>query len=52
MSGTDGRAFGSPVASKTVATDACGSVGERIVHHSCINLFQDARESIQRSTKV
>jgi hypothetical protein len=52
MSGMDGRAFGSPVAAATVATNACGSVGERIVRGSRIRLFQDARESIQRSTEV
>jgi hypothetical protein len=52
MSGMDGRAFGSPVAAATVATNACGSVRERIVRGSCIRLFQDARESIQRSTEV
>ena len=52
MSGTDGRAFGSLVAASTVATNACGSVGERIVRRSRISLFQDARESIQRSTEV
>ena len=52
MSGTDGRAFGSPVAAATVATNACGSIGERIVRRSRISLFQDARESIQRSTEV
>jgi hypothetical protein len=52
MSGMDGRAFGSPVAAATVATNACGSVGERIVQGSRIRLFQDARESIQRSTEV
>src|SRR5450759_2522824 len=52
MSGADGRAFGSPVAAATVATNACGSVGERIIRRSRISLFQDARESIQRSTEV
>jgi hypothetical protein len=52
MSGMDGRAFGSPVAAATVATNACGSVEERVVQGSCIRLFQDARESIQRSTEV
>jgi hypothetical protein len=52
MSGMDCRAFGSPVAAATVATNACGSVGERVVRGSCIRLFQDARESIQRSTEV
>ena len=36
----------------TVATNACGSAAERMVQHSCISLFQDARESIQRSTEV
>jgi hypothetical protein len=52
MSGLDGRAFGSPVAVATVATNACGSVGERVVRGNRIRLFQDARESIHRSTKV
>jgi hypothetical protein len=52
MSGMDGRAFGSPVAAVTVATNACESVGVQIVQGSRIRLFQDARESIQRSTKV
>src|SRR5665811_2420065 len=52
MSGTDGRAFGSPVAAAIVASNACGSVGERIIRRSRISLFQDARESIQRSTEV
>ena len=52
MSGTDGRAFGSLVAAATVAIVACGSVEERIVRRSRISLFQDARESIQRSTEV
>jgi hypothetical protein len=52
MSGMDGRAFGSLVAAATVATNACGSVGERIVRGSRIRLFQDGRESIQRSTEV
>ena len=52
MSGTNGRAFGNPVAAATVATNACGSVGEQIIRRNRINLFQDARESIQRSTKV
>jgi hypothetical protein len=52
MSGMDGRAFGSPVAAATVATNACGSVGERVVRGSRIRLFQDAKESIQRSTVV
>jgi hypothetical protein len=52
MSGIDGRAFGSLVAAATVATNACGSVGKRIVRGSYIRLFQDARESIQRSTEV
>jgi hypothetical protein len=52
MSGMDGRAFGSPVAAAIVATNACGSVGERVVRGSRIKLFQDARESIQRSTEV
>jgi hypothetical protein len=50
MSGMDVRAFGNPVVVATVATNACGSVGERIVRGSRIRLFQDARESIQRST--
>jgi hypothetical protein len=35
-----------------VATNACGTVGEQIVQGSCIKLFKDARESIQRSTEV
>jgi hypothetical protein len=48
----DGRTFGSPVAVATVATNACGSVGERVVRGSRTRLFQDARESIQRSTEV
>jgi hypothetical protein len=52
MSGMDVRAFGNPVAAATVATNACGSVGEGIVRGSRIRLFQDARESIQRSTEV
>jgi hypothetical protein len=52
MSGMDGRAFGSPVAMATVATNACGSVGERIVRGGRIRLFQDARESIQKSMEV
>ena len=52
MSGTDGRAFGSLVATAAVATNACGSVGERIIRRSRISQFQDARESIQRSTKM
>ena len=52
MSGTDGRAFGSLVAAATMATNACGSVGERIIRRNRISLFQDARESIQRSTEV
>jgi hypothetical protein len=52
MSGMDGRAFGSPVAAATMATNACGSVGERVVQGSGIRLFQDGRESIQRSTEV
>jgi hypothetical protein len=52
MSGMDGRAFGSLVAAAIVATNACGSVGERVVRGSCIRLFQDARESIQRSMEV
>jgi hypothetical protein len=51
MSGMDGRAFGSPVAAATVATNACGSVGERVVRGNRIRLFQDARESIQRSVR-
>jgi hypothetical protein len=49
MSGMDGRAFGSPVAVATVATNACGSVGERVVRGSRIRLFHDGRESMQRS---
>jgi hypothetical protein len=52
MSGMDGRAFGSPVAAATVATNACGSVGERVVRGSRIKLFHDGRESMQRSTEV
>jgi hypothetical protein len=52
MSGMDGRTFGSPMAVATVATNVCGSVGERVVRGSCIRLFQDTRESIQRSTEV
>jgi hypothetical protein len=52
MLGMDGRAFGSPVAAATVATNACGSVGEQVVRGSRIRLFQDARESIHRGTKV
>jgi hypothetical protein len=52
MSGMDGRAFGSPMAAATVATNACRSVGERVVQGTHIRLFQDARESIQRSTEV
>jgi hypothetical protein len=52
VSGMDGGAFGSPVAAATVATNACGSIGERIVRGSRTRLFQDARESIQRSTEV
>jgi hypothetical protein len=48
----DGRTFGSPMAAATVATNACGSVGEQIVRGSHIRLFQDVRESIQRSTEV
>ena len=35
-----------------VATNAYRSVGEQIVGRSCISLFHDARESIQRNTKV
>jgi hypothetical protein len=52
MSRMDVRAFGNPVAAATMATNACGSVGERIVRGSRIRLFQDTRESIQRSTEV
>ena len=52
MLGMDGRAFGSPVAMATVATNACGSVKEHIVRGSRIKLFHDAKESIQRSTEV
>ena len=52
MSGTDGGAFGNLVAATTMATNACGSVGETIVRRSQISLFQDARESLQRSTEV
>ena len=52
MSRMDGRAFGSSMAVATVATDTCVSVRERIVQRSRINLFQDAKKLIQRSTKV
>jgi hypothetical protein len=52
MSGMDGRVFGSPVAAATVATNACGSVGERVVQGNCIRLFHDGRESMQRSMAV
>jgi hypothetical protein len=52
MSGMDGRAFGSPVAAATVATNACERVGERVVRGSCIRLFHDGRESMQRSMEV
>jgi hypothetical protein len=52
MSRMDGRAFGSLVAAATMATNACGSIGERIVRGTRIRLFQDTRESIQRSTEV
>jgi hypothetical protein len=52
MSGMDGRAFGSPVVAATVATNAYGSVGERVVRGSRIRLFHDGRESMQRSTEV
>jgi hypothetical protein len=52
MSRMDGRAFGSPVAATTVATNACGSVGERVVRGSLIRLFHDGRESMQRSMEV
>jgi hypothetical protein len=52
MLGMDGRAFGSPVAAATMATNACGSVGERVVRGSRIRLFHDGRESIQRSMEV
>jgi hypothetical protein len=52
MSGMDGRAFGNPLAAATVATNACGSIKELIVRGSHIRTFQDARESIQRSTEV
>jgi hypothetical protein len=48
----DGGAFGSHVAAATVATNACGSVGERIVRGSRTRLFKDIRESIQRSMEV
>jgi hypothetical protein len=44
----DSGAFGSPVAVATVATNACGSVGQRIVRTSHIRLFQDGHQSIQR----
>jgi hypothetical protein len=47
----DSGAFGSPVAATTVATNACGSVGERIVRTSRIRLFQDGHQSIQRGPK-
>jgi hypothetical protein len=46
MSGMDGRAFGSLVATATMATNACGSVGERVVRGSRIRLFHDGRESM------
>jgi hypothetical protein len=52
MSGMDGRAFGSPVAVATVATNACGSIGNGVVRGSHIRLFHDGRESMQRSTEV
>jgi hypothetical protein len=52
MSGMDGRAFGSPVAATTMATNACGSVGERVVRGSRIRLFHDGRESMQRNMEV
>jgi hypothetical protein len=52
MSGMDGRAFGSPMAAGTVATNACGSVGEQVVRGSRIRLFHDGRESMQRSMEV
>ena len=52
MSGLDGRTFGSPVVAATVATTTCGSVEEQIVRGRHIRLFQDARESIQRSTEA
>jgi hypothetical protein len=48
MSAMDGRAFGSPVAAATVATN----VGERVLRGSHIRLFDDGRESMQRSTEV
>jgi hypothetical protein len=35
-----------------VATNACGSVGERVVRGSRIRLFHDGRESMQRSMEV
>jgi hypothetical protein len=35
-----------------VATNVCGSVGERVVRGSRIRLFHDGRESMQRSTEV
>jgi hypothetical protein len=37
--GMDSGAFGSLVAAATVATNACGSVGERIVRTNRIILF-------------
>jgi hypothetical protein len=52
MSRMDGRAFGSLVAAATVATNACGSVEERVIRGSRIRLFHDGRESMQRSTEV
>ena len=52
MSGMDGEAFGSPVAAATMATDAYGSIADQIVRLSRISLFQDARESTQRSMEV
>jgi hypothetical protein len=52
MSGMDGRTFGSLVVAATVATNVCGSVGERVVRGSRIRLFHDGRESMQRSTEV
>ena len=52
MLGMDGKAFGNLVAAATVATNACGSVREQIVQDNRIILFQDAKESIQRSMEV
>jgi hypothetical protein len=51
MSGMDGRAFGSPVAAATVATNACGSIREQVVRDSHIRLFQDARDQSREVRK-